>query len=148
MKVVLDPPTPAVRAQMRRAKRSDTGPEMLLRKELWAAGLRYRVNYAPLPGVRTRADIAFVGARVLVYVDGCFWHGCPEHLVWPKSNATFWRGKIERNQERDAAVTTALTAVGWTVVRVWQHEVPAEAALRVSAAVRQSLLPHDRRAPA
>jgi DNA mismatch endonuclease (patch repair protein) len=75
---------------------------------------------------------------VLVYVDGCFWHGCPEHLVWPKNNAEFWRVKIERNRQRDAAVTNVLTAAGWTVVRVWEHEVPVEAALRVGDVVRQS----------
>ncbi len=133
-----DPPTAHVRDQMKRVKRTGTGLEVELRRALRAAGLRYRVNFAPLPGLRTRADIAFLGPRVLVYVDGCFWHGCPEHLVWPKNNAEFWRVKIERNRQRDAAVTNVLTAAGWTVVRVWEHEVPVEAALRVGDVVRQS----------
>jgi len=116
---------------MKGMKRTGTGPEVELRRALWAAGLRYRVNFAPLPGLRTRADIAFLGAKVLVYVDGCFWHGCPEHLVWPKNNADFWREKVQRNKDRDARVTAALEDAGWTVLRVWEHEGVAEAVRRV-----------------
>jgi DNA mismatch endonuclease (patch repair protein) len=126
---------------MMRMKRTGTGPEVELRRALWAAGLRYRVNFAPLPGLRTRADIALLGPRVLVYVDGCFWHGCPEHLVWPKNNADFWREKVQRNKERDARVTAALEAAGWTVIRVWEHEGVEEARGRVEATVHAHALP-------
>lgn len=138
MKPVLEPPTATVREQMRRARRADTGPEIALRRALWAAGLRYRTDYAPLPHVRTRADIAFLRARVLVYVDGCFWHGCPQHATWPKNNAQFWLEKIRRNKERDATVTARLLEAGWTVIRVWEHEPPAEAAQRIAARVREA----------
>lgn len=135
MKPTLSPPTAAVRDRMRRAGRADTAPEVAIRRILFLDGLRYRKDHAPLAGIRTRADIVFVGARVAVYVDGCFWHGCPEHATWPKNNAEFWRSKIETNRERDCRVTELLTAAGWLVIRVWEHESPASGAERVRAAV-------------
>lgn len=97
----------------------DTKPERMLRKALWAAGLRYRIKNS-LPG---KPDIVFPSVRLAVFVDGCFWHGCPEHMTWPKNNADFWRRKIERNIERDREVEVALEELGWRWLRFWEHEV-------------------------
>jgi DNA mismatch endonuclease, patch repair protein len=121
--------------RMRSARRRDTAPEVALRNQLHRLGLRYRVDKPPLPGLRRKADVLFIGARVAVYVDGCFWHGCPLHATWPKENAEFWRKKIETNRSRDADTDRRLTEAGWVVVRVWEHEDPGEAAKRVRDAV-------------
>lgn len=120
---------------MSRLGRRDTLPELALRSELHRRGLRFRVDRAPLPGLRSRADIVFGPARVAVYVDGCFWHSCPEHATRPKSNAEWWEQKLHRNQERDAETDRALREQGWEVVRIWEHEDPVEAADRVEKAV-------------
>lgn len=113
----------------------DTGPELAIRRLLHAAGLRYRVDRAPVPGLRRRADIVFGPARVVVFVDGCFWHGCPEHPSWPAANGEWWRSKIEHNRSRDAETDRSLEAAGWLVVRAWEHEDPVAVAARVHAAV-------------
>lgn len=120
---------------MSRLGRRDTLPELALRSELHRRGLRFRVDRAPLRGLRSRADIVFGPARVAVYVDGCFWHSCPEHATRPKSNAEWWERKLRRNQERDAETDLALREQGWEVVRIWEHEDPVEAADRVEEAV-------------
>ena len=104
---------------MSRIRGRDTKPELLLRKALWAAGLRYRIRNS-LPG---KPDIVFPSARLAVFVDGCFWHGCPEHMTWPENNAEFWRRKIERNIERDRDVEAELERLGWKWLRFWEHEV-------------------------
>jgi DNA mismatch endonuclease (patch repair protein) len=122
---------------MVRQRRRDTGPEMAIRRLLHARGLRYRVD-AVLLGMRRRADLVFVSARVAVFVDGCFWHGCPAHRTWPKSNAAWWAEKIEANVKRDRDTDQRLAADGWTVVRVWEHEAPEAAATRVAGAVLES----------
>ena len=109
---------------MSRNRGRDTGPEICLRKELWKRGLRYRLR-SRLPG---RPDLVFPGARLAVFVDGCFWHGCPEHRVVPTNNGGFWADKIARTRERDAAVERQLSAVGWRIIRVWEHEIRASAA--------------------
>lgn len=120
-----------------RANRSrDTRPELALRRLLHARGLRYRVNAVIERDVRSRADVLFRRARVAVFVDGCFWHGCPEHATTPRTNAEFWKAKFARNVARDRRLDTLLAERGWTVLRVWEHEAPAEAADRVEAAVR------------
>jgi len=124
---------------MSRVGQRDTAPEVALRSELHRRGLRFRVDRAPVPGVRSRADVVLGPAQVAVYVDGCFWHSCPEHGTMPRSNEAFWQEKLARNQERDAAVNEALAAAGWTVVRIWEHEEIAAAADRVESAVRESL---------
>jgi DNA mismatch endonuclease, patch repair protein len=116
---------------MSRQKSRDTQVELALRKALHAAGLRYRVHRRPIKSVRREADIVFGAARVAVFVDGCFWHGCPEHATWPKNNAEFWRTKIETNRERDHNTDLKLTEAGWLAVRVWEHEAVSEAADRV-----------------
>lgn len=117
--------------------RRDTAPEMSLRRELHRRGLRYRLQ-TKVPGNRRRTiDIAFTRARVAVFVDGCFWHGCPQHATNPKANGDWWRWKIDGNQARDANTTELLQVAGWTVVRVWEHEDVVTAADRVTAVVRR-----------
>ncbi|WP_437082618.1 very short patch repair endonuclease [Streptomyces sp. enrichment culture] len=129
--------TADVRRRMSRQKSRDTGVEVALRKLLHAAGLRYRVHRRPVKGVRREADIVFGPARVAVFVDGCFWHGCPEHATWPRNNADFWRAKIEGNRNRDADTDARLAAAGWLAVRIWEHEDPMAAADRVKATVAE-----------
>ena len=125
-----------VSARMRRVRTRDTEPEVALRRILHARGQRYRVDVRPEPWLRRRADIVFPRAKLAVFVDGCFWHGCPEHASWPKSNAQFWRDKIEANRARDADTDRRLSALGWRVIRVWAHERAGEAAERIENVVR------------
>lgn len=113
----------------------DTIPELAVRSLLHARGLRYRTNYRPEPTLRRTADIVFTRRRIAVFIDGCFWHGCPAHLAAPKSNVTYWGPKIERNRERDRETNQVLRAAGWTVLRFWEHENPIDVADRISAAV-------------
>ncbi len=123
-------------ARMKRQRRQDTGPERALRRELARLGLRYRLHLRVVPGVRRAADVVFPRARVAVFVDGCFWHGCADHGTWPKANSVWWRQKIESNRRRDADTDRRLAEAGWRVVRVWEHEPPAEAAARIAGLVR------------
>jgi DNA mismatch endonuclease (patch repair protein) len=104
---------------MSRVGQRDTGPELLLRKPLWASGLRYRVNYR-VEGIRV--DIAFPGRRLAIFVDGCFWHSCPLHKTRPKTNRSFWAAKFRANRTRDRRQTRTLERAGWTVLRLWEHE--------------------------
>jgi len=113
---------------MSRLGQRDTTPELALRSELHHRGLRYRVDRQPVPGIRTRADLVFPREKVAVYVDGCFWHGCPDHGTMPKANADFWGPKLARNQERDREISEALAVEDWTVVRIWEHEDHLDAA--------------------
>jgi DNA mismatch endonuclease (patch repair protein) len=124
---------------MSRASREDTGPERALRSQLHRRGLRFRVHRPLAFDRRRKVDIAFPAARVAVFVDGCFWHACPEHATYPKANAELWRAKLERNQERDHETSARLISSGWQVIRVWEHEDPAKAAERIEAAVRDRL---------
>lgn len=120
-----------------RANRSrDTKPELALRRAVHARGMRYRVSARPLPGVRRTADLVFTRVKVAVFMDGCFWHGCPQHHTPATTNSEYWAEKVRRNRKRDAEIDHLLTAQGWTVIRVWEHEDPIEAAERVAAAVR------------
>ena len=121
---------------MRRVRQTNTSAESALRRELHALGLRYRVQVRILTKPRRVADVTFVGPRLAVFVDGCFWHGCPSHATWPKKNGEFWRAKIVANQERDRDTDSRLRADGWEVVRVWAHEMPHAAAARIAALVR------------
>lgn len=131
------PSSPGVSARMSRQASKDTGVELAVRRLLYAAGLRYRVEY-PVPGMpRRRIDVAFPGTKVAVLIDGCFWHGCPRHATQPKANADWWRTKLDRNMARDRETTEHLIAEGWTVLRFWEHEAPADVAVRVGAAVEQ-----------
>jgi DNA mismatch endonuclease (patch repair protein) len=111
--------------------RRDTRPELELRRVLHSRGLRYRIDVPPDPSLRGRADILFRRARVAVYVDGCFWHSCPEHGILPKANRDWWRAKLEATVMRDRVTEEALRRDGWGVVRVWEHEDPESAADRI-----------------
>jgi len=128
--------TPAVRTVMRANPRKDTKPERRLRSLLHGMGLRYRVDNAPIAGVRGRADLVFSRAKVAVFVDGCFWHGCPDHYRPAHKNVEFWQAKLKENQDRDHRTDAVLAANGWLSVRVWEHEDPNEAALRIAEALR------------
>lgn len=120
---------------MKSNRRRDTKPELAIRTLLHAAGLRYRVDYAPIGG-RRRADIVFTRARIAVFVDGCFWHGCPLHATLPKRNSNYWVPKLQRNIDRDRETGDQLRSAGWTVIRCWEHEAPAVVAYRVARLVR------------
>ncbi|MEV6193541.1 very short patch repair endonuclease [Streptomyces sp. NPDC051920] len=122
---------------MSRQASKDTKAELVVRRLLHAAGLRYRVEY-PVPGMaRRRIDVAFTRAKVAVLIDGCFWHGCPQHATQPKANAEWWRQKLDRNMARDLETTEHLVAQGWTVLRFWEHVPAEEVAAVVRAAVDQ-----------
>jgi DNA mismatch endonuclease (patch repair protein) len=123
--------------------RRDTAPELAVRRLLHARGLRYRVDL-PLPfDRRRRADITFTRAKVVVFIDGCFWHGCPQHYVEPKAHGDYWPAKIARNRERDEETTARLQADGWTVLRFWEHEDPAAVAEAVQAVLAAGLAHSD-----
>ncbi|MFC4588736.1 very short patch repair endonuclease [Sphaerisporangium corydalis] len=124
-----------VRKSMQANKGRDTKPELSLRRTVHALGLRYRVGARPLPKVRRTADLLFPRAKVAVFLDGCFWHGCPVHHSVAVTNAAYWAEKVRRNRERDAETDRLLTEEGWLVIRVWEHESPVEAALRVKREV-------------
>ncbi|MFE6303487.1 very short patch repair endonuclease [Nocardiopsis sp. NPDC057823] len=128
--------SPAVRASMRGNRNKNTKPELRLRSLLHQQGLRYRVATRPLRDLRRTADIVFSKAKVAVFVDGCYWHGCPQHFRPATVNSEFWSAKIEGNRSRDAETDRLLRESGWTVVRVWEHEDPEEAATRVAGTVR------------
>jgi DNA mismatch endonuclease, patch repair protein len=133
-------PEPKDAAATRVAKanpRSGTKPEVTLRSVLHRRGLRFRKDHLIRIGTtRVRPDVVFTRAKVAVFVDGCFWHGCPEHQVVPKSNPDYWVPKLRRNAERDGEVNGALRKDGWTVVRVWEHEDPEDAAATIEALIR------------
>lgn len=130
--------TPGVRRRMQAARQKDTAPEVALRRELHRRGLRYRVDVRLPELPRRRMDIVFARARVVVLVDGCYWHGCPVHGTKAKANAEFWSQKIAGNQARDRDTDTRLTAAGWTVLRVWEHEDVAAAARRIESVVHRN----------
>ncbi|MFG2302391.1 very short patch repair endonuclease [Actinacidiphila glaucinigra] len=127
----------AVRAVMTANKGKNTKPELLLRSALHRMGLRYRVGVRPLPELRRTADIVFPKIKVAVFVDGCFWHGCPQHYRPAKKHGAAWGKKIEENRDRDAATTLTLSEHGWTVLRFWEHDDSEEAATTIKAAVEE-----------
>lgn len=140
----MDRPGPSstlVERRMKNTPRRDTPKELALRRELHSRGLRYLVDSAPLPGLRRRADLVFRGARVAVFVDGCFWHGCPRHGTVPVANRNWWVEKLARNVERDCDTGERLRQAGWHVVRVWEHEATPAAADRVERALSRRLGP-------
>lgn len=127
--------TPDVSRRMRVTRRKDTKPELDLRRILHGRGLRYRVTY-PVPGLPRRTiDVAFTRARVAIFIDGCFWHGCPDHATQPRANSEWWMRKLTTNMARDTDTSRFLSEQGWTVLRFWEHEEPASVADRVQAAV-------------
>lgn len=125
---------------MSRVRGKDTGPEMIVRRALWAAGLRYRLHDKRLPG---RPDLVFPSRRIVLMVHGCFWHGhqgCPRHRI-PKSRVEWWTAKIGRNMERDDEVWAALTAAGWTVLVLWECEVEIAAKVEEMASLIKAAPP-------
>lgn len=130
------PSSAAVSERMSRAPRRDTAPEMLIRREAHRRGLRYRVD-AQLPGMpRRRADMLFPGRRLAVFVDGCFWHSCPEHSSVPRANREWWIRKLDANRARDRETDDHLLGLGWAVLRFWEHEDPLVAVDAVERVVR------------
>ncbi|WP_327670523.1 MULTISPECIES: very short patch repair endonuclease [unclassified Streptomyces] len=136
--------SPAVAARMSRQASRDTAQELAVRRLLHAKGLRYRVH-VPVPGLPRRTmDIAFGKLRIAVFLDGCFWHGCPEHATRPRANAEWWRSKLDRNIARDRETTDHLSSANWTVLRFWEHDSVEEIADRVARAVTSKKPPVGR----
>lgn len=131
----LDPVTPNTSRRMSATKGRDNRLELSLRSALHRRGLRFRVQVGLLQSSRRSVDIVFPRWRVAIFVDGCFWHGCPTHGTWPKNNAQWWRAKIEANLERDRDTDRRLADLGWRVIRIWEHEELMGAVECVAAAV-------------
>ncbi|RQW84068.1 very short patch repair endonuclease [Micromonospora globispora] len=121
-----------VRKSMQANTGRDTRPELALRRAVHALGLRYYVNRRPIKSVRRTADLLFPRLRLAVFLDGCFWHGCPDHHTVAKRNAAFWAEKVSTNRRRDAETNAVLATAGWIVVRIWEHEPAEEAAAKVA----------------
>jgi len=130
------PSSDSVRKRMRATRRRDTPCELALRSAVHHLGLRFRVHRA-IPGTRWRPDIVFVSARVVTWVDGCYWHACPIHGTWPKANAEWWREKILANVRRDRETDRRMRSLGWMVLRFWEHEDMDRAARIVARHVRR-----------
>lgn len=122
----------ASRKVMQANRARDTAPELAVRRLLHAAGLRYRVAHRPEPSLRRTADIVFTRQRVAVFIDGCYWHACPEHGTQARANAAYWSEKLARNVARDADTNARLSELGWTVLRFWEHEDPHAVAESIS----------------
>jgi DNA mismatch endonuclease (patch repair protein) len=131
----------AKRRSMSRQRTRDTRPELAVRRRLHALGYRYRVDHRPLPDLRVRGDVVFTRARVVVFVDGCFWHRCPEHATSPRHNGAWWREKLSTNVARDRSTDRRLAEAGWRVVRIWEHEPPENAVARIRAVLKAALGP-------
>ncbi len=116
---------------MRSNRGRDTKPEVALRSAVYRLGLRYRVSAAPIKGLRRTADLVFPTERVAVFLDGCFWHGCPEHHTVAATNVDYWARKVIVNRARDCNTDERLTVAGWFSLRIWEHQVAEEAAARV-----------------
>jgi DNA mismatch endonuclease (patch repair protein) len=125
----------ATRRSMKANKGRDTRPELAIRRLLHAAGFRYRVNTRPMLELRRTADIVFPRAKVAVFIDGCFWHGCPEHYQRPLANREYWDDKVLKNRERDAVTNAVLTQAQWTVLRFWEHEQPVSVVDKIASNV-------------
>lgn len=125
----------AIRRTMQGCKSRDTKPELLLRSAVHSLGMRYRVAVRPMKEIRRSADLVFPREQLAVFLDGCFWHGCPDHFVAPRSNVAYWDQKISGNQVRDRETDALLLGAGWRVLRFWEHEAPAEASREVLDAV-------------
>ncbi len=129
----MNPSSRAASNRMKAVRRTETQAELCLRQALDELGLEYETDARPLPDFNRRADILFREARIAVFVDGCFWHGCPIHGTQAKANAEFWRKKIEANRRRDQDTNERLAENGWIVIRIWEHEPPAKSAERIIA---------------
>lgn len=127
----------ARRRNMQAIRSRDTQPERLIRRLVHASGLRYRVAAKPIPDLRRTADIVFRPAKVAVFIDGCYWHGCPEHYVPPRTNPGYWSDKVARNMSRDRDTNERLEAAGWLVLRFWEHEASDDCALSIVDSVQR-----------
>jgi DNA mismatch endonuclease, patch repair protein len=120
-------------------RKRDTRAELKIRTALHSRGLRYYVNRRIGKGSRApRADIVFPRTRTAIFIDGCFWHKCPEHGTDPETNSAYWSAKLARNVERDREHDLILEELGWTVIRIWEHEDPDAAADRIVQHLRQA----------
>jgi DNA mismatch endonuclease (patch repair protein) len=141
-------PTPSSRAATNVGignRRVDTKPEVNLRSMLHRRGHRFRKNYQVVAqGLRTSADVVFPRRRVAVFVDGCFWHCCPQHGTSPKTNSRYWKAKLERNVSRDRTIDAALSMDDWHVIRVWEHEPIDQAVAKIETALQHALNPNRR----
>lgn len=117
----------------------DTKPELIVRRYLHGSGLRYRVHVRPIADWNRRADIVFPKAKIAVFVNGCFWHGCPRHFTAPKTNENYWTPKIKRNKERDAETFARLKSEGWLVIPIWEHEDLVEISMKVAIRIRKRI---------
>lgn len=136
--------SPTVRARMSRQQRRDTKPELSVRRILHRRGIRYRVDAAPETGMRCKADLLWRGLRLAVFIDGCFWHGCPEHATRPKANEVWWAEKLDGNIQRDRRTDQTLTNLGWRVLRFWEHESPEAVADVICGLLAELRGPSDR----
>jgi DNA mismatch endonuclease (patch repair protein) len=136
MRPSLVPPDLAVRRRMQRTPQRNNPQELAIRSALHEAGLRFRVNYRPLPSSRIEVDVAFLRHRLALMIDGCFWHCCPQHGTQPQRNAVWWGDKLAANRSRDRRADAALAAGGWTVMRVWAHQSVADVVAGVLATLR------------
>ena len=132
--------SPATRKSMQGNRSRDTKPEMAVRSAVHRRGIRFRVSARPQPELARTADLVLRKTRIAVFVDGCFWHGCPDHHTQPATNSRYWADKIARNVERDSETTAYLQQTGWTVLRFWEHEDPEAVADQVQQAVQAALL--------
>lgn len=138
--------TPGTRASMKANRGRDTSPELMVRRRLHALGFRYRVSFRPISTVRRTADIVFTRAKVAVFIDGCFWHGCPEHYQAPARNAEFWMIKRLRNRERDNETNDRLAREGWLPLRFWEHEVARDVS-SVAASIADAIASRPEQRP-
>jgi DNA mismatch endonuclease (patch repair protein) len=127
--------SPGNRRSMLGNRGKDTSPELAVRRLLHRSGLRYRVDVRPIQQLRRKADVVFTRQKIAVFIDGCFWHACPEHFAWPKSNIEYWQKKIGGNKARDIETSAELESQGWTVLRYWSHDAPEAIARDVQRAV-------------
>jgi DNA mismatch endonuclease (patch repair protein) len=125
-----------VRKSMKGNRSRDTGPELRVRRLVHARGMRYLVDAPPERSLRRRADLLFRGPRVAVFIDGCFWHGCPNHHTVSRTNSDFWADKVAKNRARDVDTNERLAAHGWTVLRFWEHEDPHAVAAAIELSVK------------
>ena len=129
-------PSESVRSRMSRQRRKNTAPEVEVRRELHARGVRFRTDVKLERDLRTRADIAWRRLKLAIFIDGCFWHGCPEHATRPAANAEWWAVKLDGNIARDRRTDAILADRGWTVLRFWEHQAPADVADAIVAVLR------------
>lgn len=142
------PPSSPTARKVMLGNRRESAKERALRGALHACGERFRKDYAPLPGLRCKADVAFTRERLAIFVDGCFWHRCPEHGSAPKANSDYWRPKLDANVARDRRNDQALREAGWTVLRLWEHDstsAMASIALETLRALRSGAPSRTRR---